>query len=101
MHKPSHGWSTDRRGSAAERGYGAQWQRLVKRIRERDCDLCQPCVRRGGPIGTYAAIDHIVNKQQGGSDDDTNLQVICSQCHKAKTACEARGLVWDERMPDR
>ncbi|WP_245392277.1 HNH endonuclease [Salinicola halophyticus] len=34
-------------------------------------------------------VDHIVNVEAGGTDDDSNLEAICSPCHKAKTAREA------------
>lgn len=100
LHKPAGTWQDERRGSSTERGYGAEWQRTVKRIRARDADLCQPCVRRG-EIGFYAAVDHIAPKSRGGSDADSNLQVICGPCHKAKTAQEARGLEWDETISPR
>ena len=79
------------RGSRHERGYGWAWEQAVKRIRARDCDVCQACVRRDdGHIGTYAAVDHRVPKAQGGTDDDANLEVICKPCHDEKTAGEAR-----------
>ncbi len=35
-------------------------------------------------------VDHIVNVESGGTDDDSNLEAICSPCHKAKTAREAQ-----------
>jgi 5-methylcytosine-specific restriction protein A len=35
-------------------------------------------------------VDHIVPKSQGGTDDDDNLQAICSPCHKTKTGSERR-----------
>ncbi len=63
----------------------------MKRIRARDCDLCQACVRRDdGHIGTYSAVDHRIPKSQGGTDDDANLEVICKPCHQVKTAAEGR-----------
>jgi 5-methylcytosine-specific restriction enzyme A len=34
-------------------------------------------------------VDHITSKAKGGSDDLENLQAICDDCHKAKTADEA------------
>jgi len=35
-------------------------------------------------------VDHIVNVAEGGTDDDVNLQTICSDCHQVKTQAEAR-----------
>lgn len=84
------GWAAQHTESSTARGYGYAWQQAVKRIRARDCDLCQQCVREGGPIGTYAAVDHKVPKFEGGSDDDSNLEVICETHHTAKTAEESR-----------
>lgn len=34
-------------------------------------------------------VDHITPKSQGGTDEHDNLQSICIDCHKAKTAEEA------------
>lgn len=79
------------RGNRHERGYGWAWEQAVKRIRNRDCDVCQQCLRRDdGHVGTYAAVDHRIPKAQGGTDDDSNLEVICRPCHEAKTAGESR-----------
>lgn len=35
-------------------------------------------------------IDHRIPLEQGGSNDRSNLQPLCKDCHKAKTAREAR-----------
>jgi len=36
-------------------------------------------------------IDHIVPREQGGSNDESNLQSLCNEpCHAEKTAAEAR-----------
>lgn len=90
------GWLSQHTTSAASRGYGWPWQQAVKRIRARDHDLCQACIRKGaGYIGQYGAVDHKVPKTEGGSDDDSNLEVLCDPCHADKTAAEsmrARGL---------
>lgn len=36
-------------------------------------------------------VDHHVPLKQGGSNDDCNLNLLCSECHATKTANEARG----------
>ncbi len=85
-------FSDPNRGSRHERGYGTEWDHTVKRIRARDHDLCQRCIRRDdGHIGLYSAVDHITQKSQGGSDNDSNLEVICKPCHTAKTQAESMG----------
>lgn len=89
------GFAGPYRGSAASRGYGSEWAKLVKLIRARDADLCQVCLKLGhSPIGTYSAVDHIRPKSQGGTDDPRNLQVICRPHHILKTAAESRGVEW-------
>lgn len=80
-------WS---RKSRHERGYGKEWDRLRKRILERDKYLCQPCLRSGRPTPADA-VDHIKPKADGGTDDDGNLQAICDPCHADKTIRDAGG----------
>ena len=57
-------------------------------ILKRDNGLCQPCIRQG-VVTRATQVDHIVQKKDGGSDAEANLQAICTTCHKAKTASEA------------
>ncbi len=71
------------RGSRHERGYDATWEATRDRILERDFHLCQVCLTR-----TAGEVDHVVPKEAGGSDDDNNLQSICSICHDIKTGTE-------------
>lgn len=90
-HKTRPGTFADRRrGSRHERGYGTAWDRTREHILVRDCGLCQPCLR-DGLVTAASAVDHIVPKSRGGTDDPDNLQAICTACHRAKTATEARG----------
>jgi 5-methylcytosine-specific restriction protein A len=86
-HKPQYAWQ-DRRTTAASRGYGARWQATRSSILRRDFGLCQVC-KAAGKLRPAREVDHIVPKQEGGTDDDENLQAICSACHKLKTAAEA------------
>ena len=70
--------------SRHERGYGAVWDKLRKEVMQRDNGLCQPCLRNGRVTPAHA-VDHIVQKAAGGTDDLTNLQSICRACHLDKT----------------
>lgn len=89
------GFADARRGSAAARGYGWEWAKLVQMVRARDADLCQVCLQLKLPsIGTYSAVDHTRPKSRGGTDQLHNLQVICREHHRAKTAAEAAGREW-------
>ena len=69
-----------------KRGWAGMKDR--NRIRARDCGLCQEC-KRQGRVGLGSAVDHIVPLWKGGSDDDTNKELLCGRCHDAKTAREA------------
>lgn len=84
-----YGWSKHQHKSAAERGYGKQWRKLRSTVLARDEYLCQVCLAMG-IYTTAEAVDHIVNKAQGGTDALDNLQAICHACHKIKTQNESR-----------
>ena len=38
--------------------------------------------------GVPSELDHIVPVEQGGSDDRSNLQLLCLPCHRTKTALQ-------------
>lgn len=40
-------------------------------------------------------LDHIVPLSEGGPDTEENSQVLCIECHKAKSRAESAGRVWD------
>ncbi len=61
-----------------------QWDKVRQRIFKRDCGLCQVC-SQSGRIKTGTEIDHIIAVTNGGTDDEDNLQVICSECHLEKS----------------
>ena len=56
---------------------------------QRDKGLCQNCLRHGR-VTPATEVDHIVPVAQGGTDDLTNLEAICTSCHREKTAREAQ-----------
>lgn len=51
-------------------------------VLERDRCQCQSC----GQTGSEATleVDHIVSLQSGGSNDISNLQVLCRHCNQKK-----------------
>ena len=77
---------------------GHAWDVIRKRIRERDNYHCRMCRR---PIDD-GEVDHIKPLEQGGSNADDNLQLLCRPCHKRKTATD-RGYVqrtgWRNGVP--
>lgn len=46
---------------------------------------CAYCKRKLGPQDDWD-VDHVIALENGGTDDDSNLQVLCEWCHKPKTA---------------
>lgn len=85
-------WRHER--SAHARGYGAAWQRLRLQVLKRDGYRCQcsDC-KRSGRVRLAHAVDHIVPKAKGGTDELGNLQAINNECHRAKTIADAGGTV--------
>ncbi|MCO6506236.1 MAG: HNH endonuclease [Snodgrassella sp.] len=71
---------------ATKRIRGYRWQEIKKRVLARDSFRCRSC----GCIGGSLQVDHIIPLELGGSNDDSNLQVLCADCHKHKTTKELR-----------
>jgi 5-methylcytosine-specific restriction endonuclease McrA len=71
----------------------ADWQAKRLRILTRDAFTCAACGR--AVSGRAAHVDHITPLEEGGTDDDANLQVLCDADHGAKTRAEQkrRGLL--------
>lgn len=72
---------------------GSRWMKIRLRILRRDMGLCQECYRNGrthGLIPSTCETDHVIPLEDGGSNDDDNLQSLCHSCHEAKTAAEAK-----------
>ncbi len=79
------------RGTASQRGYGANWRR-VRAMFLAEHPLCADPYKNHGPYPPLATdVDHIVPRSQGGSEDPENLQALCKSCHSKKTAHESGG----------
>ena len=61
---------------------GHRWRILRAYILNRD-PICQVCKNQASQ-----QVDHIKPIHLGGDDSHTNLQGICEQCHKEKSADE-------------
>jgi 5-methylcytosine-specific restriction protein A len=84
-------WAESRRQRKTKRLTGRPWRRLRDQILERDNYLCQEHYRQGKLVAA-AEVDHIVAVTAGGNDDESNLEAICTECHKVKTQADsARG----------
>ncbi|WP_407280595.1 HNH endonuclease signature motif containing protein [Aromatoleum evansii] len=76
---------------ATPRQRGSGWmKRRACWLREHP--LCVECEKLG-LVTAATEVDHVVALADGGADDDSNLQSLCGDCHKVKTAREnsARG----------
>ncbi|WP_069238786.1 MULTISPECIES: HNH endonuclease [Burkholderia cepacia complex] len=67
---------------------GSRWVKTRQRIAVAQEFKCRRCGCVWLPWRDQ--VDHDVPLEQGGSNDDGNLQLLCDDCHKAKTAEEAR-----------
>lgn len=68
-------------------GRGRGWARKRIAVFRRDAYTCQTC----GRVTSRPECDHIVPLAQHGTDCMENLQTLCAECHRAKTAVEANG----------
>lgn len=55
------------------------------RIFQACAGACAVCGRKLGPADDYD-IDHTIALENGGTDDDENLRVVCDWCHDTKTS---------------
>lgn len=73
--------------TATPRQRGRPWQRRREEWL-RDHPLCAACESRG-EVAQAEEVDHVIPLEQGGADDESNLQSLCIPCHKDKSAREA------------
>jgi hypothetical protein len=66
-----------------EGGSTREWRNLRREIIARDNGKCKLCGARG------SVVDHIKPRSSGGSDDKSNLRLLCITCDKKKRAREA------------
>ncbi|HEY3363938.1 MAG TPA: HNH endonuclease signature motif containing protein [Symbiobacteriaceae bacterium] len=91
---PEHAKKRERdRGSAAERGYDARWQRYRKWfLAQPENALCRICLQ-SGTVTASTVVDHI-KPHKGDYElfwDPTDHQGTCKPCHDSKTAREDGG----------
>jgi len=59
-------------------GSTTQWRKLREIVIRRDGGTCQAC----GQPGKH--VDHVVPRKLGGTDELSNLQLLCVQCNLSK-----------------
>ncbi|WP_239655210.1 HNH endonuclease [Mycobacterium riyadhense] len=81
------GWKTSPRTASSARTNTAHWKQQRAKALHRDNGTCQ--IR--GPRCTIVAtqVDHRISVENGGTDDLSNLDSACAQCHNDKTQREA------------
>lgn len=85
-------WSKE---SRQDRGYGAEWAKIRKVVIERAKGMCEECARQGR-VAMGKDVDHIVSRAkakalrwtEAKTEGVANLQLLCVEHHKAKTAQE-------------
>ena len=75
------------RGSSNKRGYGYGWRVKRKAVLEAHAGLCAACLLVG-LVTVATEVDHIVPKAKGGGDEESNLQPLCSDCHRKKSLAD-------------
>jgi 5-methylcytosine-specific restriction endonuclease McrA len=53
-----------------------RWQKTRARVKARDGHACVYCRSTRN-----LSVHHIIKARFGGSDDESNLQTVCSRCH--------------------
>ncbi|MFF2792512.1 HNH endonuclease [Streptomyces sp. NPDC058049] len=48
-------------------------------------DCTEPATHRGRCHGHQVDVDHVRPQSLGGEDTDSNVQVLCHDCHRLKT----------------
>lgn len=76
----------DTKAGATDRIRGRAWMRERQIALVNGSFTCVDC----GLISVTNEIDHDVPLEQGGLNEQSNYRVRCSDCHKAKTAREAK-----------
>lgn len=79
-----------RRGTAAQRGYDANWRRIRAAFLASHPCCADPFHVHGDWKVLATEVDHIVPLRLGGTHDASNLQALCRSCHSRKSLNELR-----------
>ena len=75
------------KAGTTERIRGRAWMSTRERILKRDGFACQCC----GIVRSDNEVDHRIPLEKGGAAvDESNLWVLCTECHKEKSRQEAQ-----------
>lgn len=99
-------WDNEKRKRQGHKLPLSQVARIIKRDRERGCWFQYP----GKCIGTgpkaQVQIHHVIEVEDGGTDDDENLVLACAPCHVHYSAQQSQkravAAAWDfKRKPEK
>ena len=90
---PEHARGKERQRKAV-RGKTPVANRLSRTLRNLPAERCRACELVFPP--RFLNVDHVVAIADGGSDSLDNLQILCKDCHRAKTSNEAKARKTDE-----
>jgi 5-methylcytosine-specific restriction endonuclease McrA len=76
------------KAGTTERVRGRAWMATRQRVAVAQQFKCRRCGCVWLPWRDQ--VDHRTPLEQGGSNDEGNLDLLCDLCHKLKTAAEAR-----------
>ena len=71
------------RGNSAARGYGHRW-RKIRAAFLREHPLCERCEAKER-VTPATEPHHRLPRREGGSDDWSNLEALCHECHSEET----------------
>ena len=80
----------ERRGTANERGYDAEWRR-IRRRKLQEAPLCERCQSKG-EIRPAVLVHH--KDRDSRNRDWVNLESLCKDCHDE----EHKGERWQKRL---
>lgn len=89
----SRPWVKQRKASHASRSHDPYYQtkewkgiRMLQLQRE---PLCVEC-KKTGRMTPATVADHIIPRNEGGTEEARNLQSLCASCHNSKSGRERR-----------
>ena len=85
--RPKNRSNWDRRTPRQQRGLGRDHEKMRERVLDEE-PFCRAC-QEAGRISLTTVADHILNRAAGGTNERSNYQGLCDDCHKLKTAQES------------
>lgn len=66
--------------------YPDNWNIIVRKYKEKKNYTCEDCGKKIPKNSKWLHVHHIIPLSKGGSSDESNLQLLCYQCHKKRHA---------------